>query len=279
LPSCPKRWRITTRRKRKARSRIASSRSSTVSLLATFKDHFSGHASHYATFRPTYPESLFQFLAKCASGHALAWDCATGNGQAARGLVPHFDRVIATDASAAQIAAAAAEGENGLEFREAAAERSGLEDESVDLITVAQALHWFDIDSFFKESRRVLRGGGILAVWCYARNRVSSDCDAVISRMFAEVENYWPPERAIVENNYRDIEMPFDELSAPSFDMSASWTADDMLGYFRTWSASQRYVRERHADPVAAIETDLRLAWGPRRREVRWPLTLRLGRK
>ncbi len=185
--------------------------------------------------------------------------------------------MIATDASTAQIAAA--EAEERLEFREASAERSGLEDESVDLITVAQALHWFDIDSFFRESRRVLCRGGILACWCYARNRVSSDCDPVISQMFAEVEDYWPPERAIVENNYQDVEMPFDELSAPSFEMSVSWTADDMLGYFRTWSASQRYVKERHADPVAKIETDLRLAWGSRRRNVRWPLTLRLGRK
>ncbi len=166
-----------------------------------------------------------------------------------------------------------------LEFRQAPAEHSGLEKDSVDLITVAQALHWFDIANFFAESQRVLRTGGVLAVWCYTRNQVNSDCDPVISRMFAEVEDFWPAERAIVENNYRDIELPFEELAAPLFDMSVRWTADDMLGYFRTWSASQRYLRERQADPVAQIESDLKLAWGPQRREVRWPLTLRLSRK
>ena len=166
-----------------------------------------------------------------------------------------------------------------LEFRQATAEHSGLDASSVDLITVAQAMHWFDIANFFTEARRVLRIGGVLAFWCYARNRVNHDCDSIISRMFAEVEDFWPPERAIVENNYRDIEMPFEELAAPPFDMSVLWTADDILGYFRTWSASQRYMRELQADPVAKIEADLRLAWGPLRREVRWPLALRLGRK
>lgn len=191
--------------------------------------------------------------------------------------MPFFERVIATDASASQIAEA--EPQEKLEFRQATAEHSGLDDDSVDLITVAQALHWFDIANFFTEARRVLRTGGLLAFWCYARNRVNSDCDPIISRMFAIVEDFWPPERAIVENNYRDISMPFEELVAPSFDMSVLWTADDMLGYFRTWSASQRYMKEHRADPVARIESDLRLAWGAQRREVRWPLSLRLGRK
>lgn len=125
----------------------------------------------------------------------------------------------------------------------------------------------------------MLRAGGVIAVWSYARNRVNSECDPIVSRMFAEVEDFWPPERTIVESNYRDIELPFTELTVPSFDMSVHWTVDEMLGYFRTWSASQRYMRERHADPVAAIDSDLRRAWGSGRREVRWPLSLRVGRK
>jgi SAM-dependent methyltransferase len=191
--------------------------------------------------------------------------------------VPFFQRVIATDASDSQIAAA--EPMEKLEFRQATAEHSGLDDGSVDLITVAQAMHWFDIATFFTEARRVLRTGGVLAFWCYARNRVNGHCDPIISRMFAEVEDFWPPERAIVENNYREIRMPFEELEVPSFDMSVLWTADDMLGYFRTWSASQRYMRELHTDPVTKIEADLKLAWGSQRREVRWPLTVRIGRK
>ena len=190
--------------------------------------------------------------------------------------MPHFARVVATDASATQIAAA--ESAAKLEFRTAPAENSGLDDASVDLITVAQALHWFDMPAFFEEARRVLKTGGLLAVWCYERNRVDESCDRVISRMFAEVEDFWPPERDIVENHYRDIEMPFTELSVPRFDMTASWTVDDILGYFRTWSAARRYQRQRGTDPFLGLEGELRQAWGRQRREVRWPLTLRLGR-
>jgi hypothetical protein len=140
-------------------------------------------------------------------------------------------------------------------------------------------LHWFDIDRFFAESGRVLKSGGLLAFWCYARNRVSVECDAIISRMFAQVEDYWPPERDIVENHYREIESPFEEMMVPTFEMSANWGVEDLLAYFRTWSASKRYMKERSADPFAGLESDLRRAWGVERRSVRWPLTLRLARK
>jgi SAM-dependent methyltransferase len=246
-------------------------------LQTRFKDHFSGHAGQYATYRPQYPDALFRFLADSAAARTLAWDCATGNGQAARGLAPFFDRVVATDASDRQIAAAVPM--EKVEFRTAAAEASGLDPESVDLLTVAQALHWFDIPRFFTEAQRVLKPGGLLAVWSYARNRVNDACDPIVSRMFAEVEDFWPPERLIVENHYRDIVMPVAELPAPQFEMKVCWSVDQALGYFRTWSASQRYRRERKADPVAVIEQDLRRAWGDGRLYVYWPLTLRLGRK
>jgi SAM-dependent methyltransferase len=166
-----------------------------------------------------------------------------------------------------------------VEFRQASAEDSGLAAESVDLITVAQALHWFDIPVFFEESRRVLKTAGLLAFWCYAGNQVDPDCDSVIGRLFAEVEDFWLPERALVESHYRDIESPFPELPAPAFEMSVNWSADDMLGYFHTWSATRRYMRERKTDPAAGIEADLRQAWGQGRRRVRWPLVLRLSRK
>jgi ubiquinone/menaquinone biosynthesis C-methylase UbiE len=184
---------------------------------------------------------------------------------------------VATDASAEQIAAAGPAPK--IEFRPALAEDSGLAADSVDLITVAQALHWFDMPAFFAETQRVLRSGGLLAIWCYAHHQVNKDCDRVISRMFAQVEDHWPAERAIVENHYRDIAMPFAELPVPEFSMSVMWKADDILAYFRTWSASQRYMRERKADPVATIAAELKDAWGAESREVRWPLILRLSRK
>lgn len=241
-----------------------------------FHDHFSGHAASYATCRPTYPDELFHILAESCVQHRLAWDCATGNGQAAAAVARHFARVIATDASAEQIKAATPQ--RGVEFRVGRAEESGIEDRSVDLITVAQALHWFDIDRFFAEAERVLAPGGVLAVWSYERCSVNAECDRVIERIFAEVEEYWPPERSIVEGGYKDVDMPFTALSLPPISMNMQWTVTDALGYFRTWSASRRYLAERGRDPFAGLEESLRIAWGSGRRSMRWPLTCRAGR-
>ncbi len=220
---------------------------------------------------------MFDFIANCCAERDLAWDCATGNGQAARSLVPHFTSVVATDASDAQIASAGIHA--GIEFRVAKAEASALPSESVDLITVAQALHWFDIDEFFAEAYRVLKNGGVLAVWCYEHCRVDAACDDQIQKIFAEVELYWPPERGLVESRYEGIELPVAEFSAESFNMQASWDAENMLDYMRTWSASQRYMIDKNADPTAKYANELRAKWGNERRIVRWPITLRTGRK
>jgi len=228
-------------------------------------------------FRPGYPEQLFAFLASSCEQHNLAWDCATGNGQAARSLAPHFNSVIATDASAEQIASAGTQ--SGLQFRVANAEASGLKSDSVDLITVAQALHWFDIDRFFAEAVRVLKPGGVLSLWCYEHCRVDPACDVVIRQIFAEMEPYWPPERDIVENHYDGIEMPIPEIRTEDFSMQATWTADEILGYMRTWSASQRYMEDKGADPTSIYADELRALWGLGGHTVHWPITLRAGRK
>ena len=242
----------------------------------SFHDHFSGHAASYATFRPTYPDELFRILAESCVQHRLAWDCATGNGQAAAAVAEHFARVIATDASAEQIEAAPAR--RGVEFRVGRAEESGIEDRSVDLITVAQALHWFDIDGFFAEAERVLAPGGVLAVWSYERCSVNAECDRVIDQIFAEVEDYWPPGRSIVDAGYKDVDMPFTSLSLPPISMRMQWLVTDALGYFRTWSASRRYLAERGRDPFVGLEEPLRIAWGGGRHSMRWPLTFKAGR-
>ena len=243
----------------------------------TFKDHFSGHAGSYAAHRPTYPAALFAYLAECCDEHDFAWDCATGNGQAARSVAPFFGNVVATDASDEQIASA--EAHPKIEFRVAAAESSAIESCSVDLITVAQALHWFDIERFFDEACRVLKPGGVLAVWAYERCHVAPECSEVLEKIFAEVELFWPPEREIVDGQYRSITLPVAELPAASFEMRLAWTASEMLNYMRTWSATQRYMRENGSDPVALHEQELRLQWGDGKRELRWPLTLKAGRK
>ena len=243
---------------------------------ASFKDHFSGHADIYAAYRPTYPRALTQFLADCCERRRVAWDCATGNGQTALALTSLFENVIATDASAAQIESARSH--PNVEYRVAAAEESGLAARSIDLITVSQALHWFDIDRFFEEAMRVLVSGGVLSAWSYELCIVESAVDAQILALYQEIDEYWPPERRIVEARYRGIELPMPAVAAPEFEMTACWTADAMLGYLRTWSACQRYLRERGIDPVAAIEEPLRGHWGPEPREVRWPIALKIGR-
>lgn len=242
-----------------------------------FKDHFSGHAGSYAEFRPGYPESLFAYLAAQCVGQELAWDCATGNGQAARSLAPYFSRIIATDASAEQVASASPHAK--IDFRVAPAESSGLDTASANLVTVAQALHWFDIDRFFNEALRVLQPGGVLAVWCYERCNVNAACDETIEKVFAQTEAYWPPERRIVDDRYQGITLPVAELPAEEFFMSASWSASDMLGYMRTWSASQRYLGATGEESTAQWEDELQERWGLSAHQVRWPITLRAGRK
>lgn len=224
-----------------------------------------------------YPISLFEYLASQCPARDRAWDCATGSGQAARSLNTLFSNVIATDASEQQIANARSC--DGVDFRQASAEDSGLDDSSVDLITVAQAMHWFDIDSFFVEANRVLKPGGILAVWCYRNCVMDPDCMETIADIFAEVERYWPPERDIVESGYANIEFPFQPLEPDNFEMRLSWSAADMLGYMRTWSASQRYMRENGNDPIAKFEVELMQRWGSGEREVCWPFELKVRQK
>ena len=242
-----------------------------------FKDHFSGHSGSYAEFRPRYPETLFEYIASQCAGHDRAWDCATGNGQAARSLTAHFKNVIATDASDEQIANA--KPCVGVHFHTAVAEDCGLQESSVDLVTVAQAMHWFDIDKFFAEADRVLKPGGILAVWCYTNCVMDPACMESINKMFAEVEDYWAPERDIVESGYAGIVFPFTPIFPDCFEMRLPRTAADMLGYMRTWSASQRYMQENGTDPMSKHEAELVQHWGPQARDVRWPIELKISRK
>jgi SAM-dependent methyltransferase len=247
-----------------------------VSSGPGFKDHFSAQSEGYARHRPHYPRELFAFLAGLGGRH-LTWDCATGNGQAAIALAAYFDRVIATDASAAQIDAAIAH--PGVTYRVASAEQSDLEADSVDLVTVGQALHWFDTARFFAEASRVLVAEGCVAAWCYELCTVSPECDAVVERLYTDITGpFWPPERRLIEERYTGIDFPGTAIETPAFEMSTRWSADDMLGYLRTWSACQRYRRQHGEEPVRLIEDELRTVWGRDLRIARWPLTVRVSR-
>ncbi len=249
------------------------------SALFLFPDHFSGHASDYARHRPDYPEPLFDFLAAASPARRLAWDCATGSGQAALPLAARFDRVVATDASEKQVAEGSRDPR--IDYRVAPAEGSGLANRGVDLVTVAQALHWFDRPRFWKEAERVLVPRGVIAVWAYDLLNVSGAIDAIVRRLAREILGpWWPVERRIVDEGYGRLEFPFEELPAPAFRMQKSWTLADLLGYLRTWSATHRYLAARGEDPIWLVERELSAAWGDSQtpRTVTWPIDLRVGR-
>jgi SAM-dependent methyltransferase len=244
----------------------------------TFKDHFSGHAAEYARFRPTYPPELFAYLASLAPGRELAWDCATGNGQSAVGLAAHFERVHATDASAAQIEQAAPH--ERVTYAVAPAERSGLPNAAADLVSIAQALHWVPLDAFYAEALRVLKPGGVLAAWGYSLAHVTPEIDAPIRHFYDEtVGPYWPPERAHVDQEFRTLPFPLPEIATPPFTMRILWSLDDLIGYIGTWSATQKFTEARRYNPLPALRRDLESVWGDPRahRPVVWPLHLRVG--
>ena len=249
-------------------------------MTGNFKDHFSSFASRYADCRPHYPPTLFEFLGKIVPTSSRVWDCAAGSGQATIGLAARFDRVIATDGSAEQIAAAPAHPR--VEYLVALAEHSGLAEGSVDLVTVAQALHWFDLEKFYTEVRRVLTPGGVIAVWAYGINQLE---DEVVNRIVQDyyhhvVGSYWPPERKLVEEGYRTIPFPFEELPCPAFRMTADWNLEQLLGYFGTWSATNRFRKAKGHDPLVPLRAALEKVWGDAvaPRTIAWPLAMRLGR-
>jgi SAM-dependent methyltransferase len=245
----------------------------------SFKDHFSKQAAAYAKFRPQYPLELFEYLGGIAPRRKLAWDCATGNGQAAVALASVFERVIATDASEAQITNA--EAHSRVEYRVALAENSGIESGTIDLVMVAQALHWFDLDRFYAEARRTLKPNGVLATSAYLFAQIEPAIDAVVNQYYSEVVGpFWPPERALIEK-FEQLPFPFPEIETPSFEMITQWNLEHLAGYLRSWSASQRYIAEKNRDPLKEIEQELGRAWGDSEqlRGVVWPLTLRVGVK
>lgn len=244
----------------------------------TFPDHFSDRAAAYARYRPRYPDALFAWLARLTPRHDLAWDAATGNGQAALGLAAHFGAVLATDASAAQLDHARPHPQ--VTYRLACAEQSGLDDHGADLVTVAQALHWLDLSAFWPEVRRVLRPGGGVAAWCYGPCSIEPAVDTAVGRFYADVVGpYWSPERRLVETRYRTLPFPFEECPAPPFEMTLAMPLDGLGGYLRTWSATRAYMKDRREDPVPALLDRVREFWGPpdRERLARWPIAVRAG--
>jgi SAM-dependent methyltransferase len=254
-----------------------------------FADHFSAVASDYANARPEYPDALFAWIASVAPATQQAWEAGCGSGQASRGLARHFGRVHATDPSAAQIAQAHAPG--NVSFTVEPGERCHLPDASVDAVCVAQALHWFDRDAFFAECARVLRPGGVLVAWGYQDIAVPDELTAANDALQHAIAPYWPPERRLIDEAYAGFDWPFPALETPPFELRARWTLPRLLGYFASYSASQRYRGATGQDAVAAHAPEFAAAWGKqacstqacsdpdRPCEVQWPLFVHARRK
>ena len=247
--------------------------------MSSFKDHFSRQSDTYAQARPRYPSALFDWLASHSPGNALAWDVGCGNGQASVGLASHFKRVVACDPSAAQIRNATPHPR--IDYRVQAAESATLPAQTADLLIVAQALHWFDLDAFYASARPALKPGALFAAWCYGISRVSPEVDAVFERLYrGPLDAFWPPERGHIENHYADLALPFATVvDVPAFSLTVDWRADQYLAYLRSWSASQRHLDATGVDAVSDIEDDLRKAFGNATHTVRWPLTIKACRK
>ncbi|HET6373825.1 MAG TPA: class I SAM-dependent methyltransferase [Candidatus Polarisedimenticolia bacterium] len=244
-----------------------------------FADHFSSRAPDYARFRPSYPPALLAFLRGSTSRHRLAWDCGAGSGQAAVMLAGAFDQVVATDPSAAQLASAHAH--PNVTYRLGRESTSGLQDSSVDLVTAAQAAHWFDLPAFYREVDRVIRPGGVVAMWCYDVMTISPEIDRPLRWLYGErLAPYWPDERRLVETGYRTLQFPYAPVAAPALSIEASLDRTALLGYIGTWSAVTRCISMGGGDPVAEFAGMIEEAW-PRAEEVRpvrWPLAVLAGR-
>lgn len=247
-------------------------------MIVGFKDYFSEQAAAYATHRPHYPDALFDWLSQQCQQHTMAWDCATGNGQAAIALTPYFQQVAATDGSAAQIGQATRHPQ--VTYRVAIAENSGLASNNFDLVTVAQAVHWFNREAFYREVQRVLKPGGILAIWCYGRPVLPSNAlDQLLENYYNQtLDNFWTPERRLVEEGYRSLPFPFQEIATPAYTMRISWQLSELIGYLYTWSATQRFIKTYQVNPLEALAADLAHYWpSAESLVVSWPIYVRAG--
>jgi ubiquinone/menaquinone biosynthesis C-methylase UbiE len=241
------------------------------------KDNFSRQADGYAKYRPQYPQELFDYILEQVDGRQLVWDCATGNGQSARLLARYFERVFATDISQKQIDKA--ETAPNIIYSIQQAEQTNFADNSFDLITVSQALHWFATEAFFSEVKRISKPDSVFAAWAYSLLYISPEIDQLIRSFYTTVVGpYWDAERKYVDEEYNTIPFPFKEIKTPKFDMEYSWTLDELEGYINTWSALQKFITVNNYNPVPDLIHQVKPHWKPEIINVRFPLHVRMGR-
>jgi len=248
--------------------------------VPSFPDEFSKQSATYAQFRPTYPLALYEFLSGIAPGHDAAWDAGTGNGQCAAALADYFAWVHATDPSAEQIRHATPR--PNIHYAVKAAEESDLSDHSVDLITAAQAAHWFDFPRFIPQVRRILKPGGVIALWGYSFH---TSRDAALNAVMHEFgENilgpYWPPQNRFLWNGYADLPFPFEAIPHPDFTLTVAWSLEELCGYYSSWSATQKFIAANHHHPLRDIYERMAAAWGApeRKHPLNFDIHMRVGR-
>jgi SAM-dependent methyltransferase len=226
-----------------------------------FKDNFSKQADLYAQYRPNYPAELIDYVLSLSEEHILAWDCATGNGQVAVELTKKFNQVRATDASQKQIEKAFSDPK--ITYQVAQAQNSGLQEQSCDLITVAQAIHWFPFAEFYEEVKRVIKPGGVLAIWGYGLLKIEPSIDLIISQLYYNIlgDKYWDAERKHLDNEYKTIPFPFPKMDTPHFVIQKNWHLADLIGYLNTWSSVQKYIQENQSNPIDLIINELKNKW------------------
>lgn len=243
------------------------------------KDLFSGHADLYAKYRPVYPDELYNYILSFVHQKDCAWDCATGNGQAAVVLAGYFKKVFATDISAEQLSKAVRK--ENIEYKVCPAESTPFPENSFDLITVAQAYHWFKWDEFKKEVQRVAKPGAVIAVWMYGGHRVDDiDADKVRDDFYRNITYpYWEPERKLIDDNYANVAFEYELLPVKDFSIRLQWNLDEWLGYISTWSAVQKYTRLNGQSPIPLLEEKIKNCWKPGDvKNISFPITLKLGR-
>ena len=243
------------------------------------KDNFSTQSDHYARYRPIYPDELFSYIAGLTPGKEAAWDCGTGNGQVAGKLAAYFTQVYATDISRSQLDNAVPS--SNISYSLQPAEKTNFPDRLFDLIIVAQAIHWFNFDDFYKEVKRTLKQEGYLVVTGYHLLQITEEADALIRSFYEGVIGaYWDEERRYIDEKYQTIPFPFEEIKTPEFSLKLEWTLEHLLGYLNTWSAVKHFQKKNGYNPVDGLKEALGRAWGDQEyRTITLPLLLRIGRQ
>lgn len=243
-------------------------------------NHFGKQSENYLQFRPSYPDKLFSYLANLVPEHELVWDCGTGNGQAAVALAKYFKEVIATDVNQKQLDVAIKK--ENVHYHCWPAEKTEIKNSSVDLITIAQALHWFDFDNFYREVHRVAKSNGIIAAVCYSLATINPKIDRVVLNLYENIlgDAYWPKERHYIDEQYQTIPFPFQKIQTPEFLLKNHFSFSQLIGFLNTWSAVKAYQEQNQQNPVDFVYAELKKAWGNLQAEhlISWPLHLLVGR-